>query len=309
MKILVTGCAGYIGSQLCKKLLNNYNVVGVDNLFYDNHNVAASLMTYPNFRFEKRDVNTDISDLINECDIIIWLAALVGAPICDKLRSLAQDTNFESVRRNLTKLSKNQKILFANTNSGYGIGGEGLCTETSEMNPLSLYATSKLAAEKVILQHENSVSFRLATVFGGSSRVRSDLMVNNWTCKIFFDKKIEVYEPHFRRNFVNINDVCRAFCWALDPNFNGIYNVGLPTANLTKMELAQLICDELNVARENITIGNGKDPDQRDYLVSNDKLLKTSFNFQYTLEDGIKDMVQLCKLYGPNIFKLGNFIG
>ncbi len=307
MKVLVTGAAGYIGSVLCQHLLNcGHEVVGVDSLVFSNGHAILSLLGHKRFCFYPLDVRqTAMEVLVNQCDAVIHLAALVGAPLCDKQPAEARDVNYESVRQLMKMVSPDHRILFPNTNSGYGqTDGTKEVTEEDVLAPVSLYGRTKCEAENVILNHPNAVAFRLATVFGASPRMRFDLMVNDFTSKLYFlknrlncfkngvfssctreDLEFSIFEPHFKRNFVHVRDVCRAFTYALDKRaMKGVYNLGLPSANLTKLELAHKICEVVGVSREAIITAEGRDPDQRNYLVSNDKVLRAGFVFRHELD-------------------------
>lgn len=316
MRILLTGCAGYIGSVLTAKLLGlGHHVVGIDSLMYDNGFAIAPYIGYPNFEFYQVDVQNDhtVSVLAKKCDAVILLAALVGAPLCDKgehTRSWARSVNSWAIANLLQRLSPHQRVLFPNTNSGYGsTDGATPCTEDDHLKPISTYGVTKCEAEKYVLEHKNSVSLRLATVFGVSPRMRMDLMVNDFVMRLWraqvlkenceITDRLTVFEPHFQRNFVGIHDVCRAFVWMLtQQDLCGVYNLGLPGANLTKLELAYKVCDVLNIDLSLVKTGDGRDPDQRNYLVSNEKISKTGFFFQQPLEQGINDVATYCDLMG-----------
>ena len=300
----ITGCGGYIGSLLTHELLKTNKVIGVDNCFYGNHNVINGMITNPNFTFHKMDVrDVRLYDTLKDCSVVIWLAALVG-PVCEKLGSLAWDVNYKSIQSFSSKFQN--KIIYCCTNSGYGLGGEQLCTEESPLKPLSIYGESKVAGESVVLKNPINVSLRLATVCGASYRQRMDLLVNDWTSKLYFDRKLELYEGQFRRNLVHIKDVVRAISQVFNPDYAGVYNVGLPEGNLSKLELANVVATRLNLLPEAITQGAGSDPDKRDYLVSNVKILKTGFRFKHTLEEAIDEIVNVCKIYGPDVKRLRN---
>lgn len=298
MKVLITGCAGYIGSVLTQHFLElKYDVVGIDNFSYNNQFSIQGLLRYNNFELLPASVfGDDVHKLYTKADVIIPLAALVGAPICDKSPGYAYSVNYHAIKTMLAVLSKNQKVIFPNTNSGYGTKGEALCTEDSPLEPISVYGRSKCEAEKVILDRKNSVSFRLATVCGPSPRMRFDLMVNDFCAKVWHEQKFTMYEPDYKRNFVHINDVVRAFDWALWENLEGVYNLGHPEGNMTKLELVKLIIKEYNKPAL-YTIGEGKDVDQRNYVVSNDKILSTGFKFGSPIEKAIRQVGEVCKLY------------
>ena len=304
-RILVTGCAGYIGSTLVGHLLKaRCRVIGVDNLMFDNGSALLPFLGDPNFEFFNGDVTDSalMVSLVRYCDSIVPLAAIVGAPLCDREPSLAKAVNYEAIKTIVAAASPDQRIVYPNTNSGYGqTDGNSFVTEEDPLTPISVYGRTKCDAEKVVLDHPNSATLRLATVFGASPRMRMDLMVNDFTGRIYALKQtggsFSIFEPHFKRNFVGVQDVARAFLFMLMNSWHkGAYNLGLPTANLTKMELALRICDVLGVSREVVKVGDGKDPDQRNYLVSNDKILSAGFEFRHDLETGIREVAQVVSL-------------
>jgi nucleoside-diphosphate-sugar epimerase len=295
-KILVTGGAGYIGSMLCTHLLNlGYSVTVIDKLMFDS-NAIKHLFSYKNFFFYNKDVNNIrfICKIISKFDYIIPLAALVGAPLCDKYKKEAIETNYKSIKNIVSNLNKKQKIIYLTTNSGYGIGEKNkFCNENSPLNPISLYGKTKCQAEEVVKLFKNSVCFRLATVFGVSYRMRSDLLVNNFVYKSLVNKKIDIFEPHFRRNYIHIKDVIRAITFAIK-KFNSlkgeVYNLGLSSANITKLQLARKIKKIYSPVKLKV-IYNMSDPDKRDYFVSNKKIEKKGFKTKYSLEDGIQELI------------------
>lgn len=301
MDILVTGGAGYIGSTLVGYLLNSgHNVTVIDNFMYG----EASLNQYcshENFNIECGDIRVReiISPLIAKADVIIPLAALVGAPLCNKDPIAAKSTNHESVMLMLDLVSDNQYILMPTTNSAYGSGDkENYCTEDSPLRPISSYASEKVEVEKALMTRENSISFRLATVFGMSPRMRIDLLVNDFTYRAVNDKAVVLFESHFKRNYIHVRDVCNVFLHALE-NFdsmkNQIYNVGLSDANVSKKELCEKIADQVpNFVFLEHELAN--DPDQRNYIVSNAKLEATGWNPVYSLESGIAELIKGFKM-------------
>ena len=246
-KILVTGAAGYIGSMLCTKLVNlGFEVVAADILKYDK-NSLSHLFYFNNFYFVKADISkpTIIKKLLKGCDFIIPLAALVGAPLCERYKKEAKKINVESIKLILKYINNKQKIIYPTTNSGYGVGDKNkFCNENSPLNPISLYGVTKAHAEELILKRKNSICFRLATVFGFSYRMRTDLLVNHFVQKAVRTNKIEIFEPYFRRNYIHVRDVVNAFVFAIN-NFNelknNVYNLGLSSANLTKLALVRKI--------------------------------------------------------------------
>lgn len=301
-KILVTGAAGFIGSYLCTKLVHlGYNVLAVDILKY-NKSSLFHLFKYKNFKFLNYDVSEKklIKEITKSIDFVIPLAALVGAPLCEKNKQEAKKINYDAIVSLVKILNKNQKVIYPNTNSGYGVGKKNsYCDENSELNPVSLYGLTKNKSEKYIMEnHKNAVCFRLATVFGYSYRMRTDLIVNNFVYTAIKEKKLSIFEPHFRRNFIHIDDIAEAFIFTIK-NFNRmkgqVYNLGLNNANITKLELAKKIKNELKKTK--ILINNKKkDPDKRDYFVSNKKLLKAGFKAKTSLDSGIKELVKILKI-------------
>ena len=304
MKILVTGGMGYLGNILIPELLKKHHVTCVDNLFF-NQKINAELIKKNNFLFLKEDVNNKkfMNSIVKNYDAIIPLAAIVGAPLSNKLKKLTKFTNLESVKNLCKNLSKDQLIIMPVTNSGYGVGkADSLCDEKSPLNPMSIYGKTKVDAEKIVMDRENSISFRLATVFGPSFRMRTDLLVNNFTYIAYKKKYLELFEPKFRRNYIHINDVANGFIFGLE-NFRKlkgqVYNLGLSSANLTKEQLCKKIQKLVNGFTYKIIYGK-KDEDQRDYFVSNKKIEKKGFIARQSLEKGIK---QLLKLYSQKNFK------
>jgi nucleoside-diphosphate-sugar epimerase len=297
-RILITGAAGYLGSILTTKLVEfGFDVLAVDILKYEK-NSLSHLYFYKNFKFIKADVakSSTVKEIIKDVDYIFPLAALVGAPLCEKFKKEAKRVNVDSVKLILKYIKKKQKIIYPTTNSGYGIGERNkFCDENSPLKPISLYGTTKAEAEKIVLSHKNSVCFRLATVFGYSFRMRTDLLVNYMVHQSVKKKKLEVFDAHFRRNFIHIRDVVDAFIFTIK-NFNklksNIYNLGLSSANLTKLELAKKINKLLPKTKIKI-IKNTSDPDKRDYFVSNKKIEKAGFKASISLDMGIKELSNL----------------
>lgn len=296
-KILVTGGAGYIGSILVPELLQSgYEVTVLDN-FMHSENSLAHVCSHPRFSVVRGDVRSKsvVAPLLKKIDTVIPLAALVGAPLCDRDPLAAVSTNRDAIAMMCRLLSRSQRVLMPITNSGYGIGKKNAyCTERSPLRPVSLYGRTKVEAEKIVLARENSVSFRLATVFGMSPRMRLDLLVNDFVHRAVRDRFIVLFEARFRRNFVHVRDVSRAFLFGME-NFERLkgeaYNVGLSDANLSKLELCRRIQKHVPqfVIKEAAV---GRDPDRRDYLVSNEKIEKTGFNCRYSLDDGIPELIK-----------------
>ncbi len=297
-KILVTGGAGYIGSKLVTKLLSqNFHVTVLDSLKFSGRSLNH-LYKYKNFTLIKGDVRNYklVKKLLKNNEFIIPLAALVGAPLCEKNKKEAISVNLESIKYMMRNFKKYNKIIYLTTNSGYGIGEKNkYCDERSPLNPISLYGTTKVDAEKVVMKNKNSIGFRLATVFGYSFRMRTDLLVNNFVYRSVHEKKIKIFEPHFRRNYVHIDDVVDGILFSI-LNFkklrSQIYNLGLSSANLTKIMLAKKIKKQLPFLKISV-IKNRKDPDQRDYYVSNKKIEKKGFAAKVKLEDGIKELISV----------------
>lgn len=302
MKILVTGAAGYIGSVLTPLLLTQgHEVTAVDNFRYGQHLALAEACRFSKFEVfnhDTRDYNF-ITPLVRDADIIIPLAALVGAPLCDRQPNDATSTNYHAIDWISSSVSKGQRIIYPNTNSGYGfMTGNAPLTEESPQNPLSLYASAKQQAEEAVLHHENSVVFRLATVFGASPRMRTDLLVNDLVLRAVRDRSCTLYDPLARRNYVHVRDVARAFCWAI-VNGWGVYNLGHDAANCTKQEL----CDYINEFTPfHYHIGPGTDPDKRDYLISNQKLDDAGFETWYGLDDGIPELIKLYQSFPTTLW-------
>jgi nucleoside-diphosphate-sugar epimerase len=235
-----------------------------------------------------------LSKEIKKYDIIIPLAAIVGAPACDKIPKVAQAVNFTQIKNILNVISKKQIIILPVTNSGYGIGEENIyCDEQSSLKPISHYGKTKVAAEKILIEHDNFISFRLATVFGLSNRMRTDLLVNDFVYKACKLKKLILFEQNYKRNFIHIRDVVDAIIYGIE-NFkvfkNNIYNLGLDSANLSKLELSKKIKKHVNNLKILIT-QNRTDPDKRNYIVSNKKILSTGWKPKVDLDMGIKELL------------------
>ena len=305
--ILVTGGAGYIGSTLVPDLLSKkHKVTVVDNFMYDQTSLATSIRD-KNFEIIFGDVRDEslMKKLVSKADIIIPLAAIVGAPACDKDPVTAQSINKDSILWLLKQVSKSQQVIMPTTNSAYGSGDKNnFCDESSPLNPLSLYARDKVVVEKSLLEHENSTSFRLATVFGISPRMRLDLLVNNFTLRAITDGFVIVFEGHFKRNYIHILDVVQAFNLAIekkDQFKSEIFNVGLSQANISKIEL----CQEIKKIVPDFLFLEaplGKDPDQRNYIVSNKKIEALGFSPAVTLQDGLSELVKGLKMFNHKPF-------
>ena len=297
MKFFITGGAGYIGSILVPELLKRGHQVTVLDNFVHGVNSLATSCADPNFsvvRGDCRDAET-LKPLVKDADFIIPLAALVGAPLCDQDQVAAKTINLEAVETLMGLLSADQRVILPVTNSGYGIGEAGkMCDETSPLRPVSLYGKLKVAAENAVMNRGNAISFRLATVFGMAPRMRVDLLVNDFTYRAVRDRALVVFQGHFTRNYIHIRDIANAFMWGVehfDSMKDEIYNTGLSDANLTKIELAERIKRQLP-AFTYLEAEIGEDPDKRDYIVSNEKLEATGWRPQYSLDDGIAELIK-----------------
>jgi nucleoside-diphosphate-sugar epimerase len=297
MNIVVTGGAGYLGSVLVPALLEAGHRITVLDTFMFGQNSLAQLCHLDAFdvvRGDARDMAA-LKPLVAKADIVIPLAALVGAPLCDADPIAATSTNLDAVRELVTLLSPTQRILMPITNSGYGIGEKGKeCTEDTPLRPISLYGRTKVDAERAVLERGNAISFRLATVFGMAPRMRIDLLVNDFVHRAVTDRTVVLFEPHFKRNYIHIRDVARAFLHGID-NFERMkdlaYNVGLSDANLSKAELCAKIKAHLPKFVY-LEAPVGEDPDKRDYIVSNARIEQTGFHPKYSLDDGIRELIK-----------------
>ena len=294
MKTLITGAAGYIGTKLVEILIDqDLSITCIDNLMFNQKNLSC--MTSNKINFIKGDVRDQnlMKDLYKNSDIIIPLAAIVGAPLSAKMPKETEEINFGAIEYMCKNLSKDQRVIMPVTNSGYGIGKKDeMCDENSPLNPLSDYGQTKVKAEKIMMERENSISFRLATVFGTSERMRVDLLVNNFTYVAVKEKFLKLYEPHFRRNYIHLLDVVGGMKFAIEnfDNLRGnIFNLGLSEANLTKEQL----CIEIKKIVEDFEFEiseDGKDEDKRDYFVSNKKIEERGFKATHSLQNGIKEL-------------------
>lgn len=297
MHVLVTGGAGYIGSILVGELLNAGQIVTVLDSF--EHGVP-SLAQYcahkasGRFTIERGDVRSQslVEQLLARVDAVIPLAALVGAPLCNARPWDTWAVNSAAIANMAARMSKEQLLIIPTTNSGYGMASKQPCTEESPLLPSSTYGQSKVDAEYTVMQRANSVSLRLATVFGMSPRMRMDLLVNDFVWQALTRRSITLFEANYRRNFIHVRDVAAAFLHVLF-NFDHMrgqrYNVGLSTANLTKLELCKAIQRHVpfHIALAEIST----DPDKRDYNVSNDKFEATGWQPDFTLDDGIAELL------------------
>ena len=307
-KVLITGGAGYLGSTLTEVLLlKGYQVTVLDSLVYKQLSLT-SFCHNKNFKLVVGDVRDYqlLSDLVEANDIIIPLAAIVGMPACKKDPDLTVAINYQQIDDIIAYMRSSQKLLVPNTNSQYG-SSDTIITEESPFNPLSLYAQTKCDAEKAVLDSGNGISLRLATVFGVSYRQRMDLLVNDFTYRAFTDEFLVLFESHFLRNYVHVRDVAKAFVHLIE-NYktcnNNAYNVGLTSANMSKLQLAQKIKEyvpNLVVIEEQFK----EDFDKRNYVVSNEKLEKTGWFCDYSLDAGIQELLSAYKMI--NNFKNKDF--
>jgi len=307
MKILITGGAGYLGSVITGKMLNaGHEVIVLDKLIFN----QVSLLSYtsnPNFKFIHGDVRNEVllERLCNEVDVIIPLAAIVGFPACASEPELAKEINFKQIV-NIVKYcnGKGKKILYPNTNSGYGLGtGQLECDEESPLTPISVYGQTKCEAENFLRTSTDAIVFRLATVFGVSPRMRTDLLVNDFTYKAITDKYIVVFEKSFKRNFIHIQDVANVFLFMLtnyEQYKSEVFNVGLSDANLSKQDLLEKIQSHVN----NFAVSYNdyyEDPDKRDYIVSNTKIESTGWYPKWTIDMGIKELIMAYQMIVPRM--------
>ncbi len=309
-KILITGGAGYIGSVLTPYLLERgFFVTVLDNLYYRQHSLLPCFPN-PRFRFVQGDACNDalLREEVKKADIIIPLAAIVGAPACEQTPLLATQLNHEAILQILKHMAPSQRILYPNTNSGYGIGQKDLfCTEETPLNPISLYGKLKVASEERVLASGQGISFRLATVFGISPRMRLDLLVNDFTFRACQDRCIVLFEEHFKRNYIHVRDVASAFYFGIthfDQMQGHAFNVGLSNANLSKREL----CEKIKEFVPHLYIhsaGIGEDPDKRDYLVSNEKLEALGWKPEVSLGEGIREMIAAYPILRMHALKNG----
>jgi nucleoside-diphosphate-sugar epimerase len=297
MRILITGGAGYIGSVLTPTLLeSDHDVTVLDNFMFRQSSLLDCCHS-PKFRVVRGDCRDEgvVKPLVAEADLIIPLAALVGAPMCNQDKVAAQTTNFDAVSMLCRLASNSQWMVLPVTNSGYGVGEKNkFCTEDSPLRPISVYGVTKVKAEELVLQRENSLSFRLATVFGLSPRMRLDLLVNDFVYRAVMDRAVVIFEGHFKRNYIHIRDVARTFVHAIN-NFDSMkgsaYNAGLDEANLSKLELCAVIKKRLPQFVY-LEAPIGEDPDKRDYIVSNARLAATGFKPEWGLDRGIEELIK-----------------
>ena len=297
LDILITGGAGYIGSVLAPALLaTGHRVTVLDNFMYGQSSLLECCAS-PGFSVVRGDARDEglMREAIRNKDVIIPLAALVGAPLCDNDPIAAKTTNLEAIKLLLSLRSRDQRVLYPNTNSGYGIGEPGVpCTEESPLRPITLYGRTKVEAEQALLEAGNAVCFRLATVFGMSPRMRLDLLVNDFVYRAMHDSAVVIFQGHFTRNYIHVRDVVRAFIHGIE-HFDAMkgqtYNVGLDDANLSKLELCERIKQHLPRFTY-LEAPIGEDPYKRDYIVSNEKLLRAGFTPAYSIDQGIDELIK-----------------
>ncbi|MBI5641252.1 MAG: SDR family oxidoreductase [Nitrospirae bacterium] len=295
--ILVTGGAGYLGSILVPELLKLGHKVTVLDTFIFGQNALLDCCAEENFDVVRGDARDEdiLKNVMKKADYIIPLAALVGAPLCSRDKIGTVTTNRDAVASVAKLASREQRIMYPCTNSGYGVGQKGIyCTEETPLNPISLYGKAKVDAEKVLLDRGNAISLRLATVFGMAPRMRIDLLVNDFTYRAVKDRFVVVFEGHFKRNYIHIRDVARGFIHAMN-NFDAMknepYNMGLSDANLSKLELCGKIKEQVpDFVYLEAPIG--EDPDKRDYIVSNEKIERTGFRPVHSLDMGIRELIK-----------------
>lgn len=306
-QILVTGGAGYLGSIMVPALLaDGHRVTVIDNFMWKQNSLAACCAD-PGFDIVNGDVRNEevMRPLLAKADVIIPLAALVGAPLCNKDPIAATTTNKDAIATMLRLIGKEQRVLMPVTNSGYGIGEAGKhCTEESPLRPISRYGIDKVAAERMVLDHGNAISFRLATVFGMAPRMRLDLLINDFVYRAVNDRFVVLFEAHFKRNFIHVRDVAAAFRHGID-NFERMrgepYNVGLSEANLSKAELCARIAAQVP-GFVYLDAPVGEDPDKRDYIVSNDKIEATGYKPAFSLDAGIAELIKGYRMIRNTIY-------
>ncbi len=307
-RILITGGAGYLGSVLCERLLaTGYGVTAVDRLLYGQQSLLH-LCANPNFDFIAADVRDEATmrSCVSQADVIIPLAAIVGAPACDRDPWLARSVNVGAIQLINKLRSPSQLVVIPITNSGYGTkSGEVYCTEETPLEPISLYGVTKVQAEKEILSRPRSISLRLATVFGASPRMRLDLLVNQFVYAAVTDGYVVIFEKDFKRNYIHIRDVADCFLHAIrhaDQMTGQAFNAGLESANLSKEELALKIKEYVSSFYIHFA-DIGTDPDRRNYIVSNRRLLQAGFEAKRTLDEGIRELLKAYRLLGRHPLK------
>ncbi|HEV3004170.1 MAG TPA: NAD(P)-dependent oxidoreductase [Pirellulales bacterium] len=296
-KVLVTGGAGYLGSVLVPALLAEGHAVTVLDNFMFHQDSLLACCAEPGFSVVRGDCRdeTTLARALADADIIVPLAAIVGAPACQADQTASRSTNLDAIKLLIKLRSTRQRIIYPTTNSGYGIGEKGkFCTEETPLRPISLYGVTKVEAERAVLDAGNSVTFRLATVFGMSPRMRIDLLVNDFVYRAVNDRTVTVFEGHAKRNYIHVRDVARAFLHAMrhfDRLQGQAYNVGLSDANLSKLELCAKIREHLG-GFVFLEAPVGEDPDKRDYIVSNAKIEATGYRPVHSLDAGIRELIK-----------------
>jgi nucleoside-diphosphate-sugar epimerase len=297
MKILVTGGAGYIGSVLVPILLEQGHQVTVLDQFPDGGTQLVPACVHHGFEVVRGDVRDGrlLDELVPKADVVIPLAALVGAPLCKQDPHTAVGVNRDAVIEIVKRVGKEQRIIIPTTNSGYGVGEKDkFCTEETPLRPISIYGTTKVEAEKAVLDAGKGISFRLATVFGLSPHMRIDLLVNDFVWRAVTDRAVVLFESHFKRNYIHIRDVVGAFMHGManyDRMRGQAYNVGLSDANLSKAELCERIKRQVP-GFVHLEAPVGEDPDKRDYIVSNEKLEATGWRPNWSLDAGIGELIK-----------------
>ena len=309
MRVLITGGAGYIGSILTPGLLDAGHEVTVLDMFPGSGATLSGCCRYPGFnpiRGDARDTRL-LDELLPRHDLVIPLAALVGAPLCARDQLGATSLNRDAVKAVVERLSPDQRLIYPTTNSGYGVGEEdAFCTEDSPLRPVSLYGVTKVEAEAAVLDSGAGVTLRLATVFGVAPRMRVDLLVNDFTWRAVHDRALVVFEGHFRRNYIHIRDVAKTFMHVVEhyETMRGrAYNVGLSSANLSKIQLCERIKTQVP-AFVYLEAPIGEDPDKRDYIVSNDRLEATGWSPDWSLDAGIAELIKGYRMM--NVVSFGN---
>lgn len=299
MKVLITGVAGYIGTTLLTKILNetDWEVVGLDRLLYGGE-ALLPLISNPRFNFKRGDVRDEalLKEVIKDCDAVIHLAAIVGFPACERDPKMSYDINSEATLMLSKIVPRDMPLLYGSTGSNYG-SIDGICTEDTPLNPLTTYAKSKAHGEAHILEHESGIAFRFATAFGVSPRMRFDLLVNDFARKLFFDSYLVVYESEFMRTFIHVEDIASSFIYALRnlATFkSNVFNVGDNKMNFSKKQICEMVREKVGGFVYYADIGS--DGDKRNYIVDYSKLNSTGFTCRTTMETGINGILQALTL-------------
>lgn len=305
MNILITGGAGYIGSVLTPMLLERgHDVTVLDSFLFKQASLldCCASKRFHIIRADARDCDA-VKEALKDKQLIIPLAALVGYPLCDSDKIAAQTTNLGAVETILSLREAGARVIFPCTNSGYGLGeGESFCTENSPIAPISLYGKLKMAAERAVLEAGNSLTFRFATLFGASPRMRTDLLVNDFVYRAVFDRTAVIFEGNFKRNFLHVRDAAGAFIFAMehfDEMSGQTYNCGLSDANISKLELCEKIKEHIP-SFVYLEAPVGEDPDKRDYIVSNERLESVGWRPRYSLDDGIDELIKVYSIIKNN---------